>query len=767
MKIKRVFGYLLLIGFLAFTSLAVYCFNFIKNFNDITKLLEYKPTESTKVFDRHGMFVTKIGEKKQYFTPLDKIPKTLIRAFISAEDKTFYSNSGFDFQGNIRAMFVNFKNTFTGQRYSGASTITQQVVRNVLLTSERTLSRKIKEITLSLYITNKISKDKIMETYLNHIFLGNNAYGVAGAANVYFDKTLDQLTLDEIAILASLPKSPSLINPFKNPTRTLSRRNWILLRMKEDGVITPEEYQDAKSTQIVVATNKKTYGHDYVEHVKNILTRENNIQDDDFGAKGYSVYLDMDLQLQKISQEKLDQGLRDFDKRHGYRGHVSYVDFANKNEGLNHLKKIHQTEKSEYFISAIITEVEDSRVILITKDSQEGEIKLGNVKWARKYISHGHVGNEIKKMQDLFKKGDIIWVKKISDGLFSLEQIPEIEGGIIIVKTDTGEVLSMVGGYGNSQAGRFNRVIQAKRQLGSIVKPFIYLSALQNGLKPTDTFLDYDKEYDLGNGIIWTPQNHTKSNLGKITLRKALEKSVNTVTIRLAEEIGLSKVMAMIKILNISNEFEPNLGIALGNFESTLHDILRAYGVLANSGKNYEFRFYSKFSDKHDYFQNSLLQSEDRIVDEISAYQVINMLEGAVLRGTAYNSKRLDGYPLAAKTGTSNDGVDLWYVGINSGVMVGIFAGFDSPVPTYEYGATVALPIFNSLVEDIEPYMSKRNFKSPVEGVKYVKINRDTGLRTAKNEKSIYEIFKASDVLPKFEDEVEKERTQEDIYETY
>lgn len=814
---------------------------------DINKLYNYKPVLSSKFYDRNDELIFEVGNERRTHIDINDVPKLLIYAFISAEDKTFYTNPGFDIYGMAKTIFKDIHKFARGQRLAGASTITQQVVKNVLLTNERTISRKLKEFILSYRIAKTMPKDKVMEVYLNHIYLGMQAYGIVSASEEYFGKTVLQLTVPEMALLAAMPKAPSSINPFKNYNRSLLRRNYVLQRMMEDGYITPAQYEEYASAPIVVKRKYNFYSPFYAPAflAQSLLTsKETGLTKDNILNDGYKVKLTIDGELQKIAQEALNHSLEDYSKKHGYTGALftfSEADVYSK-KPIDLLRTIDEPENINKFLLAVVLKVDDKEVTIGLKDNSTGKILLDDLQWARPKISETEISmTRIEKCSDVLKVGDVIIVdrKTENSNYYTLEQLPQINGGVLILAPKTGEILAMIGGYADL-AGSFNRTVQAFRQMGSTIKPFVYATALENNYTPASIFMDADININLGDGVVWQPANDSKTTSGPTTLRIGLERSRNTVTIRLAEAVGISKIRKKIIQAGINKNPENNLSTAIGSVESSLLNIATAYSAFINNGKPitpYLISYVKNILDKNNsneenddtettnnednnvllgkiYFTNCDLNAkceirigdktdqEEKLIDNNTetsnnkttdnqqidqddtsininneteqdntsltplvkdtkntknnqtlftpetSYQILNILQGAVKRGTSRKLEAL-GLPIASKTGTSNGGKDMWNIVLSPELLIVTFVGYDIPTETNNYGAQYALPISREILSKIGDKYNISDFKTP-DGIKFVKINRLTG--KAVNDESderdvIFEAFKENDEI--------------------
>ena len=835
---KTRFFKFLLLNFSALVVILIYLFICYISLPNISKLYNYKPSLSSKFYDRNNNLIFELGNERRTYIPIEQIPKPLIYAFIATEDKTFYTNSGIDFYGLTRTAIIDVYKFVRRQKLAGASTITQQVVKNILLTNERTITRKIKEIILSYRISKILSKDKIMEIYLNHIYLGMQAYGIVSASEEYFGKTVAQLTIPEMAMLAAMPKAPSAINPFRNYNRALQRRNWVLLRMMEDGYITPDKYEEYKNTELIVKKRHNFYAPFYAPafFTQNLLTaKETHITKNDLLNNGYKIKLTIDKDLQKLAQNALNNSLENYSKKHGFEGAIfSFSEQEIKQyTPLELLRKIDEPENINRFQTAVVLEVNEDAVKIGLKNNQTGTILLNDMLWAKQKITETEIKDtEIKRCSDVLKVGDVIIVDKKTDesNYYTLEQLPKINGGVLAMNPHTGEILAMVGGYADP-AGGFNRTIQAYRQMGSVIKPFIYATALENGFTPASIFMDADISINIGDRVVWNPTNHTKTTTGPTTLRIGLEKSKNTITVRVADAVGIKKIRKTIIKSGLNPNPESNLSTALGSVESSLIDIARAYSAFVNNGikpntyliDNISLQNSSNepkdslvfnkiyFSDcdanamcKVDFEKNTIQeqqentneaqnnedveqnkeqkQQEDKakntaIFSPETSYQIINMLEGAVIRGTSQRLKSL-GIPLASKTGTSNEGKDMWNVAITPELIIVVYVGYDVPMATGNYGSQYALPVVKEILSNLIGQIQFNDFPTP-DGIKFIKINRKTGKKVNSNEVEIddkntdntknqtdstdfiFEAFKENDLVN--EENLQNEQASEDF----
>ncbi len=821
-SVFKIVFYHTLIAIVVFTLYVLHCFLSLPNFD---KIYHYKPILTSKFYDANDELIYEFGTERRTHISIDKVPKMLVYAFISAEDKTFYTNPGFDINSLMRTFMKDIVKIMRGQRLNGASTITQQVVKNILLTNKRTISRKIKEIVLSYRISKTLSKDTIMEIYLNHIYLGKQAYGIVSASDEYFGKTVSQLTIPEMALLAAMPKAPSSINPFKNYNRAVARRNWVLLRMMEDGYINQEQYEQYSKTELITRKRNNNYYSFYAPSffAKSLLTLGNlGLTKDSLSNDGYKVKLTIDGELQRIAQKALDHSLENYSKKHGYTGPIASFeekDIESKTPG-ELLRSIDEPENLNKFILAVVLKVQDNEAEIGFRDNSKGIILLNDLQWAVQKINETEISEKkINKCSDVLRIGDVIVVSKKTENsnYYSLEQIPQINGGVVAIDPKTGAILAMVGGYADL-AGAFNRSVQAFRQMGSTIKPFVYGTALENGFSPTSIFMDTDISMNIGDGLTWNPENDTKKTNGPTTLRIGLEKSKNTVTVRIADMVGLKKIRQKIIDSGLNKNPDNNLSIAIGSVESSLVNIAVAYSAFANNGimpvpylisyvknsveennltneeteetkaNNIFNKIYfrdcnanmecdvfldSCYNDSEDKLSQIIKNipqdnidnndSENKIYnDDICekqedkflfkpevAYQIANILQGAIKYGT---SRRLDGIdlPIASKTGTSNEGKDLWNVVISPEIVLVSYVGYDIPIKTNNYGSQFALPINREILINLPKKYTISDFTTP-ENIKFIKINHLTGnLASDSDDKNdvIFEAFKNEDENP-------------------
>ena len=722
---------------------------------DYKFLKNYKPPVSSKVYSGNGDLVADFSQEKRVFVPFNSIPKNVINAFLSAEDKNFFKHPGVDAKGVIRAVINNISNILSSKRLEGASTITQQVAKNFLLTNEVSLNRKIKEAILAFRIERALSKERILELYLNQIYLGSGAYGVAAASLEYFDKSIKDLNYSEAALLAALPKAPSRYNPYRDPDIAKFRRNLVLKNLLENNYLPSEWYEKLTNEEIILKKNKKIYLEDaqyFIEDVRKSVIE--TLSYDKVYKQGFNINTPIDLNLQTIATKSLRDGLIAYDKRKGWRGPLTNKIY--NSEWKKDLEK-YKLENSINWKLAIVKKINKFSAEIETEDNIEGVIEYQSISWTK------------KEFNKLLKPGDIIYVKNLKENIFNLQQLPKVNGGIVVMDPFTGRVLALSGGFSFKQS-EFNRATQAKRQPGSAFKPFVYALALENNFTPTSLVLDAPLVLDQGDDLkMWKPENYGKKFYGPSTLRVGLEKSRNLMTVRIAQNLGVEKIVDFSKALKIYDNPEELLSISLGSAETTLLKLTSAYSVFVNGGKLVEPILIDRIQDSEG---NTIFNNDKRKCincDQISyltndypeiknnytqifspetAFQMTSILEGVVQRGTAKKLKDLN-LNIAGKTGTTNKNTDTWFIGFTSNVLVGVYVGSDNPTPLgkYETGSKTALPIFKSFISDSINKNDARPFKA-AKGTVMMVVDPLTGQKAKFNSKNtIIEVFKKENVV--------------------
>jgi penicillin-binding protein 1A len=754
------------------------------------KLASYEPPVMTRIHAHDGSLIAEYARERRIFVPINTVPQKVINAFLSAEDRRFYEHVGLDFTGIGRAAvkFVEAKLKGRGS-IQGASTITQQVAKNFLLSSERTFDRKLREAILAIRIEQTYSKAKILELYLNEIYFGIGSYGIAAAALNYFGKELDEITLEEAAYLAALPKGPNNYHPYRRTAAAIERRNWIIDQMVQNGHVTAEEAKVAKAKPLNVNIRPfgtQIYAADYfAEEVRRWL-----ISRDEFGEKklyegGLSVRTTLDPKLQLIARRTLMDGLIAFDRTQGWRGPVQKIDIAG-DWGVA-LGGIDAPADLVPWRLGIVLDVQKTKIVVGLKppkrpdgklepERQAVEIGYDELKWAGKF--HGvekPKGPAPKAPSDLLTAGDVVWVApKEADkptGAWSLMQIPEVGGGIVAMDPHTGRVLAIVGGFSFAMS-QFDRAAQAKRQPGSTFKPLVYATAIDNGYKPTSIVLDAPIEIEQGPGKeVWRPDNYNKAqSLGPATLRVGIEKSRNQMTARLGQDLGMPVIVEYARRFGVYDDLAPLPAMVLGAGETTLLRMVGGYAMLANGGKKITPTLIDRIQDRwgrsvwrHDarecpgckadrwsgQAEPELEDVRRQVIDPHTAYQMTSILEGVVQRGTATIVKKMvPNVPIAGKTGTSNDSKDAWFVGYTPDLVVGVFIGYDTPTPMGKAatGGQVAAPIFANFMKLALADKKAVPFRIPP-GIKLVRVNAKTGLKAQGEEGGdvILEAFKPNE----------------------
>ena len=699
--------------------LLVLLWAFSNNLPDYKFLKNYKAPVSSKVYSGDGELVSDFSTQKRIFVPYNAISTKVINSFLSAEDKNFFSHPGVDAKGVVRAVIHNISNLVSSKRLEGASTITQQVAKNFLLTNEVSLNRKIKEAILAFRIERVLSKERILELYLNQIYLGEGTYGIASASLEYFDKPIGNLNYDEAALLAALPKAPSRYNPYKDIKLAKFRRDLVLRNLFDNNYIDKKNYKKFINNKIILKKRKKIFLEDaryYVEDIrKDVISK---LGFDNVYKQGLNINTPVNLKLQKIATQSLRDGLVSYDKRKGWRGPV--LTKKNTKDWTNGLKKF-RLEKSINWDLAIIKKIDKFSVKIETEKKLKGIINYANISWTK------------KEFKELFNIGDVVYVENINDNLFALRQLPEANGGIEVMDPFTGRVLALSGGF-SFKKSEFNRATQALRQPGSAFKPFVYALALENGYTPSTLILDAPLVLEQGSDLkMWKPENYGKKFYGPSTLRMGLEKSRNLMTVRIAQDLGLKKIVNFSKKLGIYDNPSKLLSISLGSAETTLLKLTSAYSSFVNGGKLVKPIMIDRIQDSegNTIFNNEkrkcincselsfLSENYPKIEDNFlqifsaeTAYQMTSILEGVIQNGTGKNLKDLN-LDLGGKTGTTNGNKDAWFVGFTSKLAIGVYVGLDNakPLGKYETGAKTALPIFKSFIKNAVNKEETRPFK--------------------------------------------------------
>jgi penicillin-binding protein 1A len=787
----RFMGFLFAAGTVLFlvgvAAAAGLIWHFSKDLPDYSQLQNYEPPVMTRVHAADGALLGEYSKERRLYLPIQAIPKSVINAFLAAEDKNFYEHGGIDYTGMARAAVLYLQNYGSGRRPQGASTITQQVAKNFLLTNEVSFARKIKEALLAMRIERTYSKDKILELYLNEIYLGLGAYGVAAASLVYFDKSVNELTVSEAAYLAALPKAPSSLHPVKNRDRALERRNYVIDRLVENGWVKPADAEKARKEALVVTSRTNAAhifaGEYFAEEVRRDVFER-------YGEKklyegGLSVRTTLDPKLQVVARKTMTAGLVNFDEAQGWRGPVSKLDISG-DWGLK-LADVKSLSDISPWRMAVVLETSDQSARIgfqpgrelggaVLKDRQTGLITLEGVRWAKSSASRGRPPGSINQV---LSSGDVIYVDPMLakdgstiEGQFRLRQVPEVSGAMVAMDPWTGRVVAMVGGFSFDQS-QFNRATQAYRQPGSSFKPLVYSAAMDNGYTPSTVVIDAPIEIDQGQGAgVWRPENYsTGKYYGPTTLRNALQRSLNTVTVRLAQDIGMPLIGEYAKRFGVYDELPNYLSFALGAGETTVMRMVTAYSMFANGGRRVKPTLIDRIQDRygHTIFKHDarecrgceapdgwknqaepqLVDRREQVLDAMTAYQITSMMEGVVQAGTATVVKEV-GKPIAGKTGTTNDEKDAWFIGFSPDLVVGIYVGYDKPrhLGRGATGGHLAAPIARDFLKLALADKPAVPFRVPA-GIKLIRVDAKSGMRAGpESGRTILEAFKPGTAPP-------------------
>ncbi len=780
----RFFGLLFAAGTIVFVvaiaAAAGLLWHYSKQLPDYSQLQDYEPAVMTRVHASDGSLLAEYARERRLYIPIQAVPKGVINAFIAAEDKNFYEHGGIDFTGIARAALLYVQQYGSGRRPQGASTITQQVAKNFLLTNELSFTRKVKEALLAMKIERAFAKEKILELYINEIYLGMGAYGVAAASLLYFDKSVHELTPAEAAYLAALPKAPNNYHPFRQRERALERRNYVLDRMNEDRYLTAQEAERWKKEPLKV-TQRPTGAHIFAaeyfaEEVRRYI--HDNYTEKKLYEGGLSVRTTLDPKLQVLARKVLVDGFVNYDEQQGYRGAIVKLALAGDwGSKLTEVKAL--SDVAPWRLAVVLDSADQSaRVGLqparepgggISKDRETGTVALEGVKWA-KAAAGPLKGKTPTKVSQVLEAGDVVYVEPLAgkEGHYRLRQVPEVSGAIVAMDPQTGRVLAMVGGFSYDQS-QFNRATQALRQPGSSFKPIVYAAALDNGYTPSTVVLDAPLEVDTGSGI-WSPENYSRKFYGPSTLRFGIEQSRNVMTVRLAQDVGMPLIGEYAKRFGIYESLPNYLSFALGAGETTLLRMVAAYAMFDNGGRKIQPTLIDRIQDrygrtiyKHDarecrgcgaekwanQNEPALLDRRERVLDPMTAYQITSMMEGVVQRGTATVVKEV-AKPIAGKTGTTNDEKDAWFIGFSPDLAVGVYLGHDKPrhLGRGATGGVLAAPIVRDFMKVALAEKPAVPFRVPA-GIKLIRIDPKTGMRAAPgDQRVILEAFKPGTAPP-------------------
>ena len=764
--LMRLASIALLLVIVALAGVWVVLDKYSKDLPDYTVLKDYRPPILSRVYAGDGRLLSTIASEQRVFVPIEVVPKRVIDAFISTEDKDFYHHHGIDFQGIIGAIPSNITKVLHGHRPAGRSTITQQVMKNFLVGDEMSFGRKIREAMLAVRVEQAMSKDRILELYLNQIYLGYHSYGIAAAAMNYFNKSLDELSIAECAYLAALPKGPNDYHPVRKHDAAVARRNLVIGRMLEEGKISKDEAQSAMTDPLEVRQrdNEEFVTADYfAEEVRRQLIER-------FGDKnvlegGLMVRTSLDPEMQNYATGALKQGLQDFDRRQrGYRGVIAHL--PGLQDWQKQLTALPAVPGGEEWKLGVVLALKNDKIEIGLPDGKTATMPWDEMKWARRESEDGTFGPAIKKPSDVVKTGDVI-LAELTDAkknLYALRQVPKVQGAIVVMNPHTGRIYAMTGGF-SAKISQFDRVTQANRQPGSSFKPFVYLAALDKGFTPSSLVLDAPFSYQQGPGLpLWQPENYSQQFYGPTPLRVGLEKSRNVMTVRLANSIGMPAVVDVAKRFGIADDMPTLLSFALGAKETTLLRMTAAYGMLDNGGRKITPTVIDRVQDRDgrtvwrrdavpcnacqtanqtdNFIPPEVPDTREQIADQRTVYQTVSMLEGVCVRGTAARLNAL-GKPVAGKTGTTNDAKDVWFIGFTPDLVAGVFVGFDDPVPlgSHETGASIAVPIFQDFMEHALKDRPATPFRVPP-GMRQVRVDVATGNLADENTKdAIWEAF--------------------------
>src|SRR5450755_1912986 len=789
----RFSGYVFAAGTVLFLAGAVgvagLLWHFSQDLPDYSQLQADEPPVMTRIHAADGELLGEYARERRLYLPIQAVPKLVTNAFLAAEDKNFYEHGGIDYSGMARAALLYAQNFGSGRRPQGASTITQQVAKNFFFSSEVTFTRKIKEALLAMRLERAYSKDKILELYLNEIYLGLGAYGIAAASLVYFDKSVNELTVAEASFLAALPKAPGALHPIRNRDRAIERRNYVVDRLLENGWIKQADADKARKDPLVVTSRSNGAhvfaGEYFAEEVRRDVFER-------YGEKslyegGLSVRTTLDPKIQVMARKAMVAGLVNYDEAQGWRGPVSKLDISGDWGGA--LADVKSLSDVSPWRMAVVLESSDQFARIgfqparelggaVAKERQTGLITLEGVRWTKVAVVTTK-GKTTAAVSRVLNPGDVIYVDPlvsrdgaVVEGQYRLRQLPEVSGAMVAMDPWTGRVLAMVGGFSFDQS-QFNRATQAYRQPGSTIKPIVYSSALDNGYTPSSVFVDAPIEIDQGQGAgIWRPENFSVGHYrGPITLREALKWSINTVTVRLAQDIGMPLIGEYAKRFGVYDELPNYLSYALGAGETTVMRMVTAYSMFANGGRRVKPTLIDRIQDRygHTIFKHDarecrgcdaiggwknqpepqLVDRREQVLDSMTAYQITSMMEGVVQGGTATVMREV-GKPIAGKTGTTNDEKDVWFIGFSPDLVVGLYLGYDKPrsLGRSAQGGRTAAPIAKDFMKLALADKPAIPFKVPA-GIKLITVDQMSGMRAGPGSgRTVLEAFKPGTAPP-------------------
>ncbi len=775
--IRFLFVCAVLLAITACVFVGVTIWHFGRDLPDYQQLAHYQPPIMTRVHAADGRLLAEYATERRIFVPIQAMPKPVIRAFLSAEDKNFYSHHGIDPLSILRAGITDISRLRANRRPVGASTITQQVAKNMLLTNEISVERKIKEMLLATRIEAAMSKDRILELYLNEIYLGAGAYGVASAALTYFDKSLDELTLGEAAFLAGLPKAPNRYNPRRFPQAAKARRDWVIDRMVEDGVATHEEAAQAQAEPIVPRHRQEAEqvkAPYFAEEVRRELLAR-------YGEKvlygaGLSVRTSLDERMQAAADKALRSALIAYDHIHGgWRGAIAHVDPGGDWPAHLAAVPVPGVANDVGWRLAVVLRTEPAGAAIGLAGGETGLIPFSDMRWARPRRADASLGPAPRNAGDVVKPGDVVMVAsttgaaskadagKSQPAVFTLCQVPEISGALVAMDPHTGRVLALSGGF-SFAISQFDRATQAKRQTGSAIKPFVYLTALDHDFTPSTMVLDGPISLPQGPGMpLWSPANYSDRYRGMVPLRVGLEQSLNALTARVASIVGMEPIAETLERFGIMDHVPREYSIALGAGETTPLRLTAAYAMLVNGGKRITPTLIDRVQDRngatifradqrpcdgcsnvawHHQPVPVIPDTREQIADPGSAFQVVSMMQGVVQRGTGAAVKAV-GKPIAGKTGTTNDYHDAWFEGFTPDLAAGVYIGYDDPdtLGKDQTGGHIAAPVFRDFMIAALKDAPATEFRIPP-GMRIYRVNPGTGLPAGAGEPAIYEAYK-------------------------
>ncbi|MGA9658426.1 MAG: penicillin-binding protein 1A, partial [Asticcacaulis sp.] len=708
-------------------AVAIYAAWLFHDMPDGGELADFHPVTSARVFAWDGTLIGEYGQERRIYVPYNRIPLRVTRAFLAAEDRNFFTHNGVDVGGVSRAMIKNVFNLLRGKRFEGGSTITQQVAKNLLLNNERTIGRKLKEVVLARRLEDSLPKEQILELYLNDIYLGYRSYGVGAAAFNYFGKSLDQLSLSEVAFLAALPKGPENYKPSTHKAAAIGRRNWVLGEIAKAGWVSREEAELAMKDDLVIQDKPRRAKYKDADYfVSEVEARSKRLFDDAIYTDGYYVKTTLDPKLQTMARAALMNGLETYDRRHGWRGAWGHIEVTDNWQDAAEAAEDKLPEARH-----APSERPDWQIGLMEKggsvrafDGGHGTIRGDDMAWAQ--ATRG------------LKAGDLVYVSKVSDGVYRLRQVPRVNGALVAIDPYSGRIMAMVGGYSYSLS-KFNRATQALRQPGSAIKPFVYAVALSKDFTPASLVDDGPISMMGGDGKMWNPSNYEHDFLGMQPIRRGLELSRNLMTVRLAQKTGIKSVTQGIINYGVTDKMPNEMSMVLGAGEVNPYRLTNAYSIFVNGGRKVKPHLIDEVQDRNgkviykadervcpaactaefDGLESPRLPQQGEVVlDQITAYEVNSMLQGVVQRGTGAAARSL-GMPLGGKTGTTNDYRSAWFVGYSTEMVVGVYVGFDdnSSLGNHETGAVAALPIWMSFMKDANAGKPVRDFPKPRDAV--------------------------------------------------